>query len=151
MTDSTEENKGGRGGSRGVVPVAAGLVCGVLVSYGWAAMNPPTEHKGLEVQGLGAIDQASLSTQLDLGGHKLQLRKITIMPGGQIAKHSHANRPGLVKVVRGTWVEGRADGETEYSAGDQALLEDEDTVHWFYNRGEEPATAYVCDIVPDDA
>lgn len=133
-------------GSGGIL--AAGLVCGFLVSQAWAAMDAPTEHKDLEVEALGAIEKDSMASQLDLSGHKLQLRKITIMPGGQIAKHSHENRPGLVKVISGTWVEGRDSGETEYSAGDETLLEDKDTVHWFYNRGEEPASAYVCDIVP---
>ena len=29
-----------------------------------------------------------------------------------------------------------------------AVIEDENTVHWFYNRGSEPATAIVCDIKP---
>ncbi len=29
--------------------VSIGLVFGLLVSYGWAAMAPPTEHKGLKV------------------------------------------------------------------------------------------------------
>lgn len=26
-------------------------------------------------------------------------------------------------------------------------IEGEDTVHWFFNRGNEPAAALVCDIV----
>jgi quercetin dioxygenase-like cupin family protein len=47
----------------------------------------------------------------------------------------------------GTWTEGRDGGETEHSAGD-AFIEDKDTVHWFYNRGAEPASALVCDIKP---
>lgn len=125
-----------------------GLLCGFLISHGWAAMSPPTEHKGLDVGLLGVISEDSMQQQIDLSGYKLQLRKITIMPGGQIVKHSHENRPGLVQVVNGTWVEGRDSGETEYSSGDLALLEDKDTVHWFWNRGDQSAAAYVCDIVP---
>jgi quercetin dioxygenase-like cupin family protein len=80
-------------------------------------------------------------------GHKLLLRRITIKPGGQIAKHSAATTPGVVYVASGTWTEGRTNGETEHSAGD-TFVEDKDTVHWFFNRGAEPATAYVCDIKP---
>ena len=30
----------------------------------------------------------------------------------------------------------------------KAVIEDENTVHWFFNRGSEPATTLVCDIVP---
>ena len=76
-------------------------------------------------------------------------RDITIEPGGQIAKHSHENVPGLVKVIDGAWVEGKETGETTFRADtEQAVIEDETTVHWFYNRGDEPATAIVCDIKP---
>ena len=92
----------------------------------------------------------SPTAQFGISGRKLQLREITILPGGQIAKHSHETRPGLVKMIRGTWIEGRPSGENAYGAADaEAILEDEDTVHWFWNRGDEPATAIVCDIVPD--
>ena len=127
--------------------VFIGLIGGLLISYGWAAMAPPTEHKGLEVEVLGFVPGESMSAQVGLKGYKLLLRKITINPGGQIAKHSAATTPGVVYVDSGTWTEGRDSGETNYSAGD-TFIEDENTVHWFYNRGNEPAMAFVCDIKP---
>ncbi len=127
--------------------VFAGLVCGFLVSYGWAAIAPPTEHKGLEVEVLGSVPEDSMVAQVGLKGYKLLLRKITINPGGQIAKHSAATTPTVVYVDSGTWTEGRDSGETQHSAGD-TFIEDENTVHWFYNRGGEPAMAFVCDIKP---
>ncbi len=127
--------------------VSIGLVCGFLGSYSWATMTPPTEHKGLEVEQLGFVPEESMSAQVGLKGYKLLLRKITINPGGQIAKHSAETTPGVVYVASGTWTEGRDSGETKYSAGD-TFVEDKDTVHWFYNRGDEPAAAYVCDIKP---
>ncbi|MGF1501987.1 MAG: cupin domain-containing protein [Paracoccaceae bacterium] len=131
-----------------------GLVIGALIGAGAVTAattpaEPPTEHKGLAVEALGLISPQSMETTIGLTGHKLQLRAITIMPGGQIAKHSHANRPGLVKVVSGEWIEGRESGETVYAAEDSVgIIEDEDTVHWFFNRGERPATAIVCDVTP---
>ena len=92
-----------------------------------------------------------MSAQIGLTSYKLQLRAITIEPGGQIAKHSHATRPGLVHVISGTWTAGRSSGEEEFTADSETgILEDRETVHWFYNRGEEPATALVCDIVPSE-
>lgn len=127
--------------------VSAGLVCGFLMSYGWAAMVAPTEHKGLKVEKLGFVPENSMAAQVGLEGHILLLRRITINPGGQIAKHSAAKTPGVVYVESGTWTEGRDSGETEHSAGD-TFVEDKDTVHWFFNRGSEPAAAYVCDIKP---
>ena len=110
-------------------------------------MAIPTEHKGLEVEKLGFVPAVSMSAQVGLNGHILLLRKITIKPGGQIAKHSAESSPAVVYMVSGTWTEGRSSGETNHSAGD-TFIEDKDTVHWFYNRGEEPATALVCDIKP---
>lgn len=127
--------------------VSIGLVCGLLISYGWAAMAPPTEHKGLKVEKLGFVPEESMLAQVGLKGHILLLRKITINPGGQIAKHSAATTPTVVYVDSGTWTEGRDSGETEYSAG-ETFMEYNDTVHWFYNRGDEPAIGFVCDIKP---
>ncbi len=50
----------------------------------------------------------------------------------------------LLFMENGTWTEGRDSGETNPSSGD-TFIEDKDTVHWFYNRDEEPATALFCD------
>ena len=110
--------------------------------------TPPTEHKGLRIEALGMIPAGSMEKTVGLEGYVLQLRAITIEPGGQIAKHSHETRPGLVKVISGEWTEGRSSGEESFEAsGPQAIIEDEDTVHWFWNWGDKPATAIVCDIV----
>jgi hypothetical protein len=124
---------------------AAGLVAGVAL----ASASGPTEHKGLGVEALGRIEADMIKRQTGLEGYFMQLRAITIEPGGQIAQHSHENRPGLVKVISGDWVEGRPDGESTFSAeGSDGIIEDGDTDHWFYNRGDTPATAIVCDLNP---
>ena len=130
-----------------LICTATGLAVGVLGGQGLAQVEPPTEHKGLEVETLGLVPAESMAAQVGLDGHILLLRRITINPGGQIAKHSAASTPGVVYMESGTWTEGRDTGETEHSAGD-TFIEDKDTVHWFYNRGAEPAAALVCDIKP---
>jgi len=122
----------------------------VLGPIAIAAATAPTEHKGLKVEALGIVSAKSMEATLGLAGHKLQLRAITIEAGGQIAKHSHETRPGLVKVVDGEWIEGRSSGEVSFASGmAEAIIEDENTTHWFFNRSDKPATAIVCDIVPD--
>jgi quercetin dioxygenase-like cupin family protein len=126
---------------------ATGLTVGVIAGQGLAQDEPPTAHIGLEVEELGFVPAESMSAQVGLDGHKLLLRRITINPGGQIAEHSAESTPTVVYMVSGTWTEGRASGETDHSAGD-TFIEDKDTVHWFYNRGAEPAVALVCDIKP---
>lgn len=133
--------------SKTIVFLLIGLLSGSLVGYGWAAASAPTEHQGLTVEQLGFVPEESMSAQVGLDRHILLLRRITIEPGGQIAKHSAESTPAVVYMESGTWTEGRDSGETEHSAGD-TFIEDKDTVHWFYNRGAEPATALVCDIKP---
>ena len=128
---------------------AIGVALGVIGSRSLAQVAAPTEHKGLQVEALGVVSEDSMEKQIGLTGYKLQLREITIEPGGQIAKHSHETRPGLVKVISGTWTEGRPSGEMDFAASEPlGILEDSETVHWFWNRGSEPAAAIVCDIVP---
>ena len=128
---------------------ATGLTLGVIGGQGLAQVAPPTEHKGLSVETLGVISEESMKAQVGLEGHILLLRAITIEPGGQIAKHSHEKVPGLVKVISGEWIEGGESGEKAFNADTPtAIVEDKDTVNWFYNRGTEPATAIVCDIKP---
>jgi quercetin dioxygenase-like cupin family protein len=125
-----------------------GLAFGFLGASGLAQVAPPSKHEGITVKTLGAIPAESVKATVGLDGHILLLREITIAPGGQIAKHSHATSSGIVQMVSGEWIEGREDGEQNLTADSPALLEDENTVHWFYNRGAEPATAIVCDIKP---
>lgn len=129
------------------IGLSIGLACAGVVA--WASATVPTEHKGLSVETLGKISEDSIIAQVGLEDSILLMRAITIAPGGQIAKHSHAEVPGIVKVISGEWIEGRDSGEKTYGPDTpEALLEDIDTVHWFYNRGSEPATAIVCDIKP---
>lgn len=127
-----------------------GLLLAQLSDEGWALRAAPTKHKGVSIKSLGVVSEASLSRQLGLKGYIMQLREITLEPGGAIARHSHAARPGLVYTVSGAWVEGRANGEVEYPAGKDkgsTLVEDADTDHWFFNDGSVPGKTLVCDIV----
>lgn len=134
-----------------LVIFSVGLLLAQVSEVGWALRAAPDKHKGVGVESLGVVDEQSLSRQLGLTGHIMQLREITLEPGGAIARHSHAKRPGLVWTASGSWVEGRANGEMEYPAGKgkgSTIVEDADTEHWFFNDGQVPAKVLVCDIVP---
>lgn len=126
----------------------AGLAIGNLnINPGIAQESYPTEHQGIGITKLGVVSEESMIRQTGLEGYFLQLRIATVMPGGQVARHSHDKRPGLVYTMEGSWIEGRPDGETEYPAGeDRALVEDADTDHWFYNRGDVPVKVMICDL-----
>jgi quercetin dioxygenase-like cupin family protein len=134
-----------------LVALLAVLGIGVFIGFAYGASHrePPTKHKGVSVAKLGVLSEASLKAQVGLSGHIMQLREITLAPGGAIAKHSHAKRPGLVWTLSGSWTEGRASGEIGYPATKKvAIVEDESTEHWFWNDEKEPVTVAVCDIVP---
>ena len=113
----------------------------------WAAVSGPTEHVGIEVEPLAELSADTLRATIGLEGYTLRMRAVGVAPGGQIAEHSHADRPGIVTMVRGEWVEGRPTGERTFSAeGYGTFPEDEGTVHWVYNRTDAPSMALVCDI-----
>ena len=130
--------------------LGVGLLLAQVSDVGWALRAAPAKHKGVKVATLGVVDEKSMSRQLGLDGHIMQLREITLEPGGAIAKHGHGTRPGLVWTRSGSWIEGRANGELEYPAGKgkgSTIVEDADTEHWFFNDGAVPAKVLVCDIV----
>ena len=134
---------------------ALGVVIGGVPGYGQSDREIPTEHKGISVTLLGMVGEESLQKQIGLSGYELRLREIVIEPGGEIARHSHAARPGVVQTISGSWTEGRAAGEgvepilTDYPAGKkEALLETWDTEHWGWNTGSEPAHFLACDLAP---
>ena len=128
-----------------LVVLSLGLVIGL--AYGQTKRQPPEKHEGVGVVSLGELKPSSLKIQLGLEGYRMQMREVTVAPGGAIAEHSHANRPGLVKTVSGSWIEVRGSEEIPYPASKpEALVEDENTVHWLYNDGTEPAVAIVCGL-----
>jgi quercetin dioxygenase-like cupin family protein len=132
----------------GVALFVAGLLAGNLdIAKVTAQETYPTEHKGIGVAKLGIVPEQSMTRQTGLEGYFLQLRLATLEPGGQIARHKHDTRPGLVYTLEGSWIEGRPKGEREYPAGEGiALIEDADTDHWFYNRSDEPVKVLICDL-----
>ena len=130
---------------------AVGVMLAQVSEVGWALRAAPSKHKGVSVESLGVVSAESMAKQLGLPNHIMQLREITLEPGGAIAQHSHAKRPGLVWTASGSWVEGRPTGEKEFPAGKgkgSTIVEDADTDHWFFNDGKVPAKVLVCDIVP---
>ena len=123
------------------------LCCGLVIgcAYSQVKRQPPSEHQGVSVAALGELKESSLQIQLGLEGYTMKMREITVAPGGAIKEHSHETRPGLVKTVSGSWIEVRGEQETAYPANKPvALVEDENTAHWLYNDGSEPAVAVVC-------
>lgn len=133
-----------------IYTLCMGIVIGLTVPAAptvWAALSGPSEHKGLSVGLLTELSADTMKATIGLEGYTMRMRSVEIAAGGQIAEHSHADRPGIVTVVQGEWVEGQPTGENTYSSQAYGTFpENEDTVHWVYNRSNTPATALVCDI-----
>jgi quercetin dioxygenase-like cupin family protein len=128
-----------------LVVLSTGLVIGF--ANGSSHRQPPAEHEGVSVVSLGQLEDSSLKIQIGLEGYEMKLREVTVAPGGAIKEHSHATRPGLVQTVSGSWVEVRNGKEVSYpDTKKEALIEDENTVHWLYNDGNVPAVAIVCGL-----
>jgi uncharacterized cupin superfamily protein len=132
----------------GTILFTAGILIGNFeINSVKAQESYPTKHKGIAVSKLGIVAKQSMAKQTGLEGYVLQLRIATLQPGGQLARHEHTTRPGLVYTMEGSWTEGRPEGEREYPAGEEiALVEDWDTDHWFYNRTDKPVKVLICDL-----
>ncbi len=129
------------------IGIAIGVAAAVSIPKVQAALTGPTEHQGIGVDLLAELAPETLQATIGLEGYTLRMRAVGVAPGGQIAQHSHEDRPGIVTMVQGEWVEGRPTGEQTYTAdGFGTITEDEKTVHWVYNRTDAPTTALVCDI-----
>ena len=128
-----------------LVALSTGLVIGF--ANGSSHRQPPAEHEGVSVVSLGQLKESSLKVQIGLEGYEMKLREVTVAPGGAIKEHSHATRPGLVQTISGSWIEVRNGKEVSYpDTKKEALIEDENTVHWVYNDGDVPAVAVVCGL-----
>ena len=128
-----------------------GAIAGLLVASGggevFANLTGPSEHKGLKVEMLEELSAETMEATIGLPGYTMRMRAIEIAPGGQIAQHSHEDRPGIVTVIDGAWVEGQPSGENTFQVSELGTFpEREDTIHWVYNRADAPAMALVCDI-----
>ncbi len=148
---------------KAISTLSIGLVVGLNAPTILAAVSGPTEHKGIEVGILQELSEETLKATIGLEGYTMRMRYVTVEPGGQIAEHSHAGRPGIVSVVDGELIEGKPAGETTYahdsvmtfaqvyqeaSKGEtyETFPETEDTIHWIFNRSDKSATALVCDL-----
>jgi len=131
-------------------PCVLGLCLGLAAIGAGPALaetSGPTEHEGISVDMLAELPAETLRATVGLEGYTMRMRAIEIAPGGHIAEHGHADRPGIVTVIDGAWVEGRPSGERTFQATALGTFpEKEDTVHWVYNRTDAPAIALVCDI-----
>jgi len=106
-----------------------------------AQQTAPTESKGVTRTLLTAVD---LGPEISgMQGRKLEMRMVTIEPGGVAGFHSHMDTPGVAYVLKGSIKEHRGDQAKVYHAGESL---NEVGSHWAENIGAMPAVLIVTTI-----
>jgi quercetin dioxygenase-like cupin family protein len=105
-----------------------------------------TANAGATDNVLAAIDLGEQATMLP--DHMFRLRKLEIQPGGEVAWHSHGERPAIIYIVSGEMTEYRSTCAVPivHKAGDVAP-ETKGTSHWWRNTGQETAVLLSADIL----
>jgi quercetin dioxygenase-like cupin family protein len=107
-----------------------------------------TAHKGVKEELLGSIDLAK--EKVNVPGRLFRVRRLVVQPGGEVAWHSHEDRPALIYVVAGTIVEysSHCSVPIVHNAGDLSI-ESAGLSHWWKNTTKKPATLISADIAKD--
>jgi quercetin dioxygenase-like cupin family protein len=107
-----------------------------------------TAHKNVTDKVIGSIDLQKEGPALK--DHKFRLRRLVVQPGGEVAWHSHSERPAIIYIVSGSITEFASTCAVpiEHKAGDVAV-ETHKTSHWWKNRGKKPAVLLSADILHD--
>jgi quercetin dioxygenase-like cupin family protein len=143
--------------SRRAVALSGALGALVLSSRAIAAVCPPgqsgkdlmgpgaTAPKGVTDKIIGAIDLAQ--EKVKLAGYQLRGRELVIQPGGEVPWHSHADRPALIYIAKGTITEYKSTCAVPivHKAGDLAV-ENHEVSHWWKNTGKEPCVVLSFDL-----
>lgn len=105
-------------------------------------------HKNVTDKVIGSIDLVNEAPALK--DHKFRLRRLVVEPGGEVAWHSHAERPAIIYIVSGTILEYASTCRVPivHKAGDVAT-ETHTTSHWWKNRTSRPVVLLSADILHD--
>ena len=142
-----------------MVAVSAGAI--TVLSTAAMAGECPAGKMGVDVTKPGAMankeatDKVLATIDLSkekvaLADHQFRIRRLEIMPGGEIAWHSHADRPALIYIISGEMTEYASNCSVPivHKAGEVAK-ETSQTSHWWKNTGNENAVLLSADILHD--
>jgi quercetin dioxygenase-like cupin family protein len=107
-----------------------------------------TAHKDVKEELLGQIDLSK--EKIAVADHHLRMRRLEIQPGGEVAWHSHSERPALIYVVSGSITEYSSHCEVpiEHTTGELSV-EQGGLSHWWKNNTKKPVTLISADIAQD--
>jgi quercetin dioxygenase-like cupin family protein len=104
-------------------------------------------HKGVAEKLLGQIDLGK--EKIALSDHHFRMRQLTVAPGGEVAWHSHDERPALIYIVSGTITEYASTCSVPivHEAGDLSV--ESHLSHWWKNTSDKPTVLISADIATD--
>ena len=107
-----------------------------------------TAHKDVTEKLLGQIDLSK--EKIAVAGYHFRMRRLDIKPGGEVAWHSHSDRPALIFVVSGSITEysSHCSVPIVHDAGDLSL-EQAGLSHWWKNTTKKPVVLISADIAKD--
>ena len=123
-----------------VLALAAALALPGLTA---AAQEPPTQNHGLSGQVLHEMPLAPEFSET--GARVLRTRILKVMPGGVVARHSHADRPSIEYVLAGEATEHLDDGTTRVHRAGEVIPADHTKTHW-WTIGDQPVEILAVDI-----
>jgi len=105
-------------------------------------------HKDVDEKLLGQIDLSKEKVRVP--GRLFRMRRLVVQPGGEVAWHSHEDRPALIYIISGSITEysSHCSVPIEHPAGDLSI-EQAGLSHWWKNNGKEAATLISADIAAD--
>jgi quercetin dioxygenase-like cupin family protein len=107
-----------------------------------------TAHKNVTDKVIASIDLAQEAPNLK--DHKFRLRQLVVQPGGEVAWHSHAERPAIIYIVSGTIVEYASTCAVPIThRGGDVARETHATQHWWKNTSKKPVVLLSADILHD--
>lgn len=121
---------------------------GKVVADGGGQKAGATAHKNVTESILAQIDLSK--EKVAVGGHHFRLRKLVIEPGGEVAWHSHADRPAIIYVVSGEIYEyaNTCSAPILHKAGEVAK-ESTGLSHWWKNTSKSEVVLLSSDIAAD--
>ena len=107
-----------------------------------------TAHKDVAEKLLGQIDLSK--EKVAVAGHHFRMRRLDVKPGGEVAWHSHGERPALIFVVSGSITEysSHCAVPIEHKTGELSV-EQGGLSHWWKNNSKEPVVLISADIAAD--
>lgn len=104
-----------------------------------------TAHKNVTDKVIASIDLAN--EKIARKDYKFRMRRLVVQPGGEVAWHSHAERPAIIYVVSGTIVEYASDCAVpiKHRAGEVTI--ESNKSHWWKNHTNKPVVLLSTDLL----